>query len=76
MSIILPHEFRMQVRNVLHAARWKCRTQKIAICAPLHNFVDHIFASKARIHNLKTHVKQQYIPHMSLQYGELRPTSG
>ena len=21
-------------------------------------------------------VKQQYLPHMSLQYGELRPTSG
>jgi len=33
MSTILPHmvwpycEFRMQVWNVLHAARWKCRTQ-------------------------------------------------
>jgi len=38
MSAILPHmvspycEFRMQVWNVLHAAGWKCRTQKIAIC--------------------------------------------
>ena len=45
MSTILPHmmwlycAFRMQVWNVLHAARWKYRTQKIAICAPLHNFV-------------------------------------
>ena len=32
----------MQVWNVLHAARWKYRTQKIAknsICAPSHNFV-------------------------------------
>ena len=34
MSTILPHmmwpwcRFRMQVRNVLRAARWKCRTQK------------------------------------------------
>jgi len=34
----------MQVWNVLHAARWKCRTQKnhqkVAIWAPLHNFVE------------------------------------
>jgi len=33
----------MQVWNLLHAARWKCRTQKkspkIAIWAPSHNFV-------------------------------------
>jgi len=49
MSAVLPHmmwslcEFRMQVCTVLHAARWKYRTQKlrkkIAICAPSHNFV-------------------------------------
>ena len=48
ISAILPHmvwpwcEFKMQVWNVLHAARWKYRTQKkspkIAIWAPLHNF--------------------------------------
>jgi len=36
MSTIIPHkvlpycEFRMQVWNVLHAARWKYRTQKVA----------------------------------------------
>jgi len=36
MSTILAHmvwpwcEFRMQVWNLLHAAGWKCRTQKIA----------------------------------------------
>jgi len=45
MSAIIPHmvwpqcEFRMQVWNVLHAARWKYRTQKIAICPPSYNFV-------------------------------------
>jgi len=45
MSTILWHlvwpycEFRMQVWNVLHAARWKYRTQKIAILAPSYNFV-------------------------------------
>jgi len=45
MSTILPHmvwpwcEFRMHVWNVLHAARWKYRMQKVAILAPSHNFV-------------------------------------
>jgi len=44
MSTILPHivwqcEFRMHVWNVLHAARWIYRAQKIAISAPSHNFV-------------------------------------
>ena len=49
MSAILPHmvwpkcEFKMQVWNQLHAARWKHRTQKksakITIWAPSHNFV-------------------------------------
>jgi len=29
----------MHVWNVLHAARWKYRTQKIVICAPSHKFV-------------------------------------
>jgi len=44
MSAILPHmvwpycEFKMQVSSVLHAARCKYRTQKIAIWAPSHNF--------------------------------------
>jgi len=32
-------EFRMHVWNVLYAARWKYKTQKIAILAPSHNFV-------------------------------------
>jgi len=48
----------------------------IAIWAPSHNFVGLIFATKACIDNQKKFVKRQYIPHMSLQYGELRPTSG
>jgi len=45
MYTILPHmvwplcEFRMQVSNVLHAARCKYRTQKIAFSAPSRNFV-------------------------------------
>jgi len=36
----------------------------------------YIFATKACIDNQKKIVKQQYLLHMSPQYGELRPTSG
>jgi len=36
----------------------------------------YIFATKARIDNRKKLVKQQYLLHMSSQYGELRPASG
>jgi len=32
--------------------------------------------SKARIDNRKKPVKQQYLLHMSAQYGELQPTTG
>jgi len=35
----------------------------------------YIFATKARIDNQKKLVKQQYVLHMSPQYGELWPTS-
>jgi len=70
----------MQVWNVLHAARWKCRTHKIARNSPSGhrrtNLTGYIFATKARINNQQKIVKQQYLPHMSSQYGELRPTSG
>ena len=50
-------EFTMQVWNVLHAARWKYRTQKIAKNSPsAHHrttFSGYIFATKARIDNRK-----------------------
>jgi len=36
----------------------------------------YIFATKACIDNRKKLVKQQYLLHMSSQYGELRPTNG
>jgi len=36
----------------------------------------HIFATEACIDSRKKLVKQQYLLHMSSQYGELRPTSG
>jgi len=65
---------------VLHAARWRYRTQKIAKNSPSGHhrttLSGYIFATEAHIDNLKTFIKQQYVPHMSPQYGELRPTSG
>jgi len=39
-------------------------------------FLGYIFATEARIDNQKKLIKQQYLPHMSLQYHELWPTSG
>ena len=70
----------MQVWNLLHAARWKCRTQKCHQKSPSGHhrttLSGYIFATKARIDNRKKLVKQRYVLHMSPQYGELRPTSG
>ena len=63
MSTILLHmvwpwcEFRIQVWNVVHAARWKCRTQKDSQKSPSRhrriNLPGCIFATKARIDNRK-----------------------
>ena len=70
----------MQVWNLLQAARWKHRTQKSRQKSPsAHHrttFSGYIFATKACIDNRKKRVKQQYVLHMSPQYGERRPTSG
>jgi len=70
----------MQVWNVLHAARWKRRTQKIATNSPSGHhrttLSGYIFVTKARIDNRKKLFQPQYLFHMSLQYGELRHTSG
>ena len=38
------------------------------------NLSGYIFTNKARIDNRKKLVKQQYLLHMSAQYGELRST--
>jgi len=73
-------EFRMQVWNVLHAARWKCRTQKTTKNATFGHhrttLSAYIFATKAHIENRKKIVKQQCLPHTSSEYGVLWPTSG
>ena len=69
----------MQVWNLLHAARWKHRMQKSRQKSPSgHHRITlsgYIFATKALIDNRKKVLKQQYVLHMSPQYGELRPTS-
>ena len=70
----------MQVWNVLHVARWKYRTQKWCKKSPSEHhsttLSGYIFATKACIDNRKKIVKQQYLLHMPLHYGKLRPTSG
>jgi len=82
MSTILLHmvwpycEFRMHVWNLLHTACWKCRMQKSPSGHHPTTLLAYIFTTKARIANQKKPLKQQYLPHRSLQYGELRRTSG
>ena len=72
----------MQVWNLLHAARWKHKTQKSRQkCPSGHHrttLSGYIFATKARIDNRKKLVKQQYVLHMfsQSQYDELWHTSG
>ena len=70
----------MQVWNLLHGARCKYRTQKVAKKSPSGHhrttLSGYIFATKARINNRKKLVKQQYLLHMFPEYGELQPTSG
>ena len=69
----------MQVWNLLHAARCKYRTQKSRQKSPSghHRTTSsgYIFATKACIDNRKKIVKQQYLLHISPQYGELWPTN-
>ena len=64
---------------MLHAARWKYRTQKNRQSSSRHhctNLSGSIFATKAYIDNRKKNVKEQYLLHMSPQHGELRPSNG
>jgi len=39
-GVALVRIYNADLKIVLHAARWKHRTQKIAIVAPSHNFVE------------------------------------
>ena len=62
---------------MLHAARCKCRTQKSRQKSPSGHhpttLSGYIFATKAFIDNRKKVIKQQYLPYMFSQYGELGP---
>jgi len=70
----------MQVWNVLHAARSKYRTQKSPKIRNLDTITQLCRAISSQLRRVSTTgkklVKHQYLPDMSLQYGELRPTSG
>ena len=70
----------MQIWNVLHAARCKCRMQKsskiwhlgtiIQLCRALSSQLRHVSTIGKKL------VKQQYLLQMSSKYGILRPASG
>jgi len=71
----------MQVWNVLHAARWKFRTQtwrkKNRHLRTIAQLCRHCRAVSSQLRHVSTigkGVKQQYLLYMSPQYGELRPT--
>jgi len=69
----------MQVRNVLHAARWKSTTQKLPKIRHLGTIAQLCRAISSQLRHMSTiekSVKQQFLPHMFSEYGELRPTSG
>jgi len=52
-------------------------TQKIAICAPSHNFVGLYIRNWGTYwQSEKKLFKQRYVLHMSAQYGKLWPTNG
>jgi len=87
MSTILSHMdgvavVRIQDAGLKRAARSSLKIQdaknrhKFAIWEPSHKLSGYIFATEAHIHNRKKLFKQQYLPHMSSKYGELRATSG
>ena len=70
----------MQVWNVLHAARWKYRTQKspkIAIWAPSHNFVGLYLRNWGTYRQTeKNLLSSNMFSRCPPQYGELRPSNG
>ena len=70
----------MQVWNMLHAARWKYRTQKVAKNRHLGTIAQLCRAISSQLRHISTIgkklVKQQYLLHMCSQHDELRPTNG
>jgi len=63
------------------AARLSLKIQDTKIaknspCVHHHTTLSGYIFATAHVHNRKKLVKQQYLPHMSSQYGELRSTNG
>jgi len=76
-------EFRMHVWNLLHAARWKYRTQKSRQKSPsghhrttLSRYTFPLWHISTIGKKLVKQVKLVNLLHRSSQYGELRPTNG
>jgi len=90
MSTMLLHmvwsscKFRMQVWNVLHAARWEYMTQKIAKNSQSGphrtNLSGYIFATKARIENRKKNLLSSntscICPYSMANFGQLAAEIG
>jgi len=82
MSTTLPHmmwpwrEFRMQVWNVLHAARWNTGRKKIRHLSTIAQLCRAISSQLRHVSTIGKIGKQKYLLHMPSQHGELRPTSG
>jgi len=69
----------MQVWNVLHMVHWNTGRKKSPQIPYLGTIAQLCRAISSQLRHVSTIwkklVKQQYLAHMSLQYGELRPTS-
>ena len=84
MSAILLHmvwpycTFRMQVWNVLHAARWKYRTQKSPFWHHRTTLSGYIFGTKAHIDNWKKNLLNSNISSTCAanMVNFVRPTNG
>ena len=86
MSTILLHmvwpqcEFSKQIWKVLHAARFKCRTEKIAKNRRQGTIAQLCRAISLQLKHASTIGKklfqQQYVLHTTSQCSELQPTSG
>ena len=70
----------MQVWNMLHAARWNTGRKKVTKNRHLGTIAQLYRTISLQLRHVSTIgkklVKQQYVLHMSSQYGELRPTNG
>jgi len=64
---------------VLHAAHWKCRSQKngqkFVILDTIAQLCRTVSSQLRHTSTIGKIVKQQCLPHMCSQYGKLRPTS-